>query len=424
MSHSYIITSHPYQKSVKQLVKIRMLNLGGNSSLQEISIIGELGELEILILNDTNIHEIPQEIGKLDNLRRLEVKRCTSLSHIAPGVISNLRWLEELCIGYYQVQKENYNSLSELRNLSKLRHLNLFVTDYDLIPQGVQFGKLEEFVIKIGNNDENIVFPWELKSKHLLILAKISLNITFLPHIEELIKVSDCILMHSVSNLNDILPSVYYEASHELKTIALLECCSDSYLVDTKYWDELFGPGKIQERIFSRLEHLKLSSLKLMSALWKCPDAYISLSKLVTLDIGDSPKLVRLFSVSVAQGLVNLKNLSISKCHCLAEVIWTRDADTGSGEIDMAIPDADIVFPRLTHITFSDLSKLKRFYSGYSSIKYPSLVEVSIVHCPIMEIWGYGVHDTPKLKFLGNVPLDGTLAINDAVIALSKVETL
>ncbi|GJX07188.1 NB-ARC domains-containing protein [Tanacetum coccineum] len=70
--------------SLKQLTKLCMLNLHENYSLRDISILGDLKSLEILILTRTGIVEFPQEIGNLDNLRRLEVIDCYCLSHIAP----------------------------------------------------------------------------------------------------------------------------------------------------------------------------------------------------------------------------------------------------------------------------------------------------------------------------------------------------
>ena len=50
-----------------------------------------------------------------------------------------------------------------------------------------------------------------------------------------------------------------------------------------------------------------------------------------TVHISDCNKLVSLFSVNVARGLVNLHTLSILGCRSLMEVIWDGD----DGNIDM-----------------------------------------------------------------------------------------
>nr|XP_043638298.1 probable disease resistance protein At4g27220 [Erigeron canadensis] len=85
-------------QSFQLLTKLRMLDLRGNKSLHEISILGVLRDLEILILNETGITKIPREIAQLVNLRVLQVKDCVDLSLITEGVIAALSRLEELCI--------------------------------------------------------------------------------------------------------------------------------------------------------------------------------------------------------------------------------------------------------------------------------------------------------------------------------------
>nr|GEY32394.1 NB-ARC domains-containing protein [Tanacetum cinerariifolium] len=117
--------------------------------------------------------------------------------------------------------------------------------------------------------------------------------------------------------------------------------------------------------------------------------------------------------VSVAKGLGNLQNLSIVDCENFKKVIWDGDD---------RINEAEIVFPSLTKITLLRLNKLERF-SGNSSIKYPSLVDVSIMYCPSMKTWGLGPgrHEAPKLEFVGKMPLDGPDAtINDIVRKIAR----
>ncbi|CAI9264671.1 unnamed protein product [Lactuca saligna] len=91
------------------------------------------------------------------------------------------------------------------------------------------------------------------------------------------------------------------------------------------------------------------------------------------------------FPLSVAQGLSNLRRLKISSCDSLMVVISGGDEQlqaTGSDEIEQTEDsetevgihdDANIVFPRLIRISLSGLPKLKSFYSGDSTVKYPSL---------------------------------------------------
>ncbi|GKF41338.1 NB-ARC domains-containing protein, partial [Tanacetum coccineum] len=117
------------------LTKLRVLNLKDNRNVVDISIFGEMKDLEILILSGTRIKKIPQEIGQLVNLWRLEVMDCQYLSRVAPGVISKLWRLEELRIGFKSLGGGIYDLIVEVMNLSKLTYLDLYVPRFDVIPE-------------------------------------------------------------------------------------------------------------------------------------------------------------------------------------------------------------------------------------------------------------------------------------------------
>ncbi|GKC73027.1 NB-ARC domains-containing protein [Tanacetum coccineum] len=375
--------------SFKLLTKLRVLNLMGNRSFHDISILGEMKELEILILSSTGIKEIPQEIGQLVDLRRLEVKNCKDLSHVAPGVISKLWRLEELRIGFTWLGGGIYDRIVEVMNLFNLTCLDLVVPCFDVIPEGFNFGKLKRFGFQIGVREHASLGG--------------NLNSIF----------ERCLLIEAV----DVEIPLLKWTKKEFERIELHydRCPNVSYLVDIAD-----GEGKLNEKFFGKLNHLELRSLDRLKALWNCSDQYISLSNLVTLDIYECEKLVRLFSVSVAQGLENLQDLGIFMCRGLEEVIWDGDEETNEGETEHS---EFIVFRSLANITFKDLDKLERFYSGSSTIKYPSLVDVKIERCPSMKIWGPGIHEAPKLNFVGKMPLDGPDAtINDIVAKIYEAE--
>ncbi|GJU12706.1 NB-ARC domains-containing protein [Tanacetum coccineum] len=402
-------------QSFKFLTKLRMLDLQGNKSLHDISILGEMKELEILIVHDTGIKEIPQEIGQLVNLRRLDARKCKNLSHVVPGVISNIWRLEELCIGFMWVHEGICDRIVEIMNLSNLTYLDLHVPRYDVIPEGFNPRNLKGFVIQIGGDFE--YYPGaNIKRRHLVITAGY-VEIPFLKLLKQLTETSHSTDLNSITNLNNILPQLYNEGFNELEDIVLDDCPNVSCLVDTANWDHLHtinsskhvGEGNIREKFLEKLKHLNLYGLDGMEVLWNCPDQYISFSNLVTLRISGCSKLVKVFPVSVAQGLVNLQNLSIDSNRSLKEVIWDRDEEFNEHA-------EYIVFRSLSMITLWGLDRLERFYSGYSTIKYPCLVNVHINRCKSLEKWGPGIHETPKLKFVNYVvPLYGPESINDAV---------
>ncbi|PWA37569.1 NB-ARC domains-containing protein [Artemisia annua] len=384
--------NQPLPQSFKFLIKLRTLNLQGNKSLHDISILAEMQVLEILILDYTGIKEIPQEI--------------------APGVISKLWRLEELLIGFKWVPEGIYERIVEIMKLSKLTYLALHVPRFDVIPEGFNPRKLKGFFIQIGGSLEYFYHAANLKRGHLVIETH-NVEIPFLKWLKQLTEAS----------------------FNELEYIRLYSCYNVSCLVDTTNWDQFhsskhLGEGKIKDKFFGKLKHLYLEYLFGLELLWKCPDQYISLSNLVTLNIYSCHKLVKVFPVSVAQGLVNLQNLDIRLCSSLEEVIWDGDEETSKSETELS---ENIVFRSLAKINLFVSGRLERFYSGHSTIKYPSLVDVHIYVCPSMKMWGPGIHETPKLKFVAskfpnddavrNVQLDGPDAtINDAVNKIYEEE--
>ncbi|GKE63842.1 NB-ARC domains-containing protein, partial [Tanacetum coccineum] len=213
---------------------------------------------------------------------------------------------------------------------------------------------------------------------------------------------------------------MYCESLDDLTTIMLSRCCNLLSLVHSSDWDadEELGGENTKKQIFSKLkclnssdsdedeevicgentkkqfflklEHIVLLSLPMLHVLWKCPDQYISLKNLVTLYISECNKLVTLFSVNVAQGLVNLKTLTIEKCSSLEEVIWEGDEGDNFDKVE---------FRCLVKIELGYLSSLKSFYAGKVIISFPSLVEVEIYGCNRMDKWdNNGTYDTPNLK--------------------------
>uniref|UniRef100_M1CPQ3 Disease resistance protein RPS5 n=1 Tax=Solanum tuberosum TaxID=4113 RepID=M1CPQ3_SOLTU len=87
-----------YPASIRRLSSLRTLCLS-NLRLDDISFIGELVELEIVSIRDCKLDELPEEIGKLTKLIRLEFwNKSRTLKRISAGVLSKLAQLEELHI--------------------------------------------------------------------------------------------------------------------------------------------------------------------------------------------------------------------------------------------------------------------------------------------------------------------------------------
>ncbi|MBA0672964.1 hypothetical protein Goklo_024494, partial [Gossypium klotzschianum] len=101
---------------------------------------------------------LPREIGQLTKLKRLDLRYCSRLKRIPPGVFCKLSRLEELSIGDSFVEwgaeghssQQSNSSLAELKALSCLTTLEIRIPNAKIIPKGFSFEKLQRYIIFIG----------------------------------------------------------------------------------------------------------------------------------------------------------------------------------------------------------------------------------------------------------------------------------
>ncbi|CAI9261087.1 unnamed protein product [Lactuca saligna] len=394
------ITSLP--QSLKLLKKLITLNLNFNTYLNEISIVGELKDLEILKVRGTGIKVIPEEIGQLNNLRLLDAGECNDLSDVTPSVISKLTWLEELNIGTEKKNAVSRLGLMEISNLKSFRALHLLMVpdDCHTFPEGTYFEHLKEFSFRFWHIKTS--FSEEQSKLYLKRLLHITMSdFPFKMPIKKLFQVSDGIVLVAIAGLDNIIPDLYGESVDELKSIELRDCENVSCLVKIMNEDATqsfvasndlkLGQRKTtKEKYFSQVQQIFLKYLNNLKLLFSCSVQYISLRNLQVIKIVHCDSFLMVFPLSVAQGLSNLRRIEILSCDSLMVVISGGDEQT---------TDNDIEFPKLTHIDLLDLPQLKSFYSGDSTVKYPSLEFIDVKICPSMKRWGSGVHDMPKVKF-------------------------
>ncbi|KAL7587774.1 hypothetical protein Lser_V15G40140 [Lactuca serriola] len=401
------ITSLP--QSLKLLTKLITLDLSWNESLNEICIVGKLKDLEILKVRGTGIEVIPEEIGQLTNLRLLDAGYCPYLSHVTPGVISKLTWLEELYFGTHHSNPVSRLGLMEISNLKSFRalHLSMSSDDCHLFAEGTYFEMLPEFFLQFipwNGLRERLLFRIDPEPSKSYLKRRLHIESSKFPFkmpIKKLFQVSDGIKLEYIKDLDNIIPDLYGESVNELKSIQLEECDNVSCLV--KITDEdatqtfvapndlMLGQRKTtKEKYFSQVEDIRLTDLKNLKLLFDCSFQYISLRNLQDIEISDCYSLLTVFPLSVAQGLSNLRHIQIYRCCSLMVVISGGDEQT---------TDNDIEFPRLTNISLMDMPHLESFYSGDSTVRYPSLEFIQVLSCRSMKRWGSGVHDMPNVKF-------------------------
>ncbi|KAI4354201.1 hypothetical protein L6164_003091 [Bauhinia variegata] len=137
----------------------------------------------------------------------------------------------------------------------------------------------------------------------------------------------------------------------------------------------LFGEAVI----IPNLESLKLTSLNI-SHVWgqRHPLSNSNYRSLIKLDVNNCGTIKYLLSFSMAGCLVNLKNLSVSNCEAMEELLTQED---GTNKTEMQID----IFPRLKEIKVSRMRNLTEIWhkqgSQVGSQSYCNLESVAIEGC-------------------------------------------
>ncbi|XP_028107146.1 probable disease resistance protein At4g27220 [Camellia sinensis] len=231
------LISIPLLPSSLQLVSnLHTICLQG-CKLDNITLIGELLNLEILSFRGSSFKVLPEEIGKLANLRLLDLTGCHCLERITPGVISGLVKLEELyMIGSFsnwetdkgETTEERRNaSLRELQSLSDLRILEIYIPDAKLLPRSPLFTDLTQYKIQIGDNAWWSMFPFR---KHLLL--KLDNIIALDGGVSKLLKCTELLSLKGKGSWNVVHELVKDGAQH-LKELSIESCDMLLCLADT-----------------------------------------------------------------------------------------------------------------------------------------------------------------------------------------------
>ena len=117
---------------------------------------------------------------------------------------------------------------------------------------------------------------------------------------------------------------------------------------------------------------------------------------LYTLEVSECHGLISLATSSTVKSLVQLKELTLSGCKRMREIV-TNEGEGEAGD--------EICFNQLKDLSLCDLPTLGSFFHlGNRTIKFPSLETLYVFKCPELKIFSNGVLSMQKLKHVG---LDG-----------------
>ncbi|XP_059658471.1 disease resistance protein At4g27190-like [Cornus florida] len=213
---------------------LRTLHLT-SCKLGDISMIATLRRLEILSFCGSALAVIPHNIAQLTRLRLLDLTNCVTLTKIVPGVIGELRKLEEL----YLPEFFEFHNLDELNFLSRLTRLQIRIDLLGINLYGCVLG-LTSFNITIGT-PKNYTTPQFYKPNFYVCMR--SLRITndgpiqpsLLPDRIKflLLEKTKNLVLDELKNFNNIFSELNQEGLNELMSLELNFLKEMVYLVNT-----------------------------------------------------------------------------------------------------------------------------------------------------------------------------------------------
>ncbi|GAU50631.1 hypothetical protein TSUD_131650, partial [Trifolium subterraneum] len=179
--------------------------------LENMVEIEDLQSLVILRLFSSSMTKLPREIGRLTQLRMLDLSN-SGIEVIPPNILSSLTKLEELYMGNTFVNWEDASStvqnknasIAELRKLPNLTTLELQIHETWMLPRDLQtvFEKLERYIIAIGD-----VWEWSdiVNKTSKTLMLKLGTNIHLEHEIKALIKGVENLYLDDVDGIQNVV---------------------------------------------------------------------------------------------------------------------------------------------------------------------------------------------------------------------------
>nr|POF06826.1 putative disease resistance protein [Quercus suber] len=392
--HDKILSS----QSLKLLTNLRTLYLKGCNFSDDLSSLGKLKRLETLSFYKCGMVVLPSEFGEMESLKILDLTGCNQLKQIPPNVIRRLSQLEELfiCESFKNWDVEGTTSEISNANLSELNSLpGLVILSLQLnlnhFPKGFVFRDLNRYYISINCQHRT---PWKphdygrltcIDSRTLEIEG---LNASSMNALKKLFRTVEYIWIESCE-MECIIDTIcegpnQYEIFSNLTGLVAHECPRLISLFSLSLAQSLKKLKQLRIRGCDEMKQV-ISDEEMILESHGQP---ICLSKLETLVVWKCGKLEYIFPISVARGLQQLERLRLRALPRLKKVFGqNREGEVGDCEIESHHQPTG--FPKLETLDIWKCENLEYIFPISIAQDLPQLESLSLQDLPqLKQVFG------------------------------------
>ncbi|XP_039162928.1 uncharacterized protein LOC120290643 [Eucalyptus grandis] len=348
-------------------------------------------------LNST-IARLPKEMGELTELRFLDLRSCTELRVIEPGMLESLVNLEELYMQYsfdqWEAEDETPRSnasLAEFKSMNKLSTLYIAIPRLASLSRDLPFGKLNKHKILIGN-----IWDWsdEYEESRTLKLKLDSGNLLREEWVQRCLQRTQNLNLVGLQD-NHSIHNLCFKGFQELKHLHVQNSPSLQYVVHST--------EDIQCTAFTRLESLFLENLNNLEKICCGRLALESFSILKILKMNSCGGIKYLFPSSVIGNFLQLEEIETSRCHLIKQIV-AEDGD----EKDVDPKVKSCYLHRLTLRNLPEMTSLCKtmdhsvvLFDRQQLIKLQNLEAITVEKCQLIR----EVFDLEELTTMGDVEI-------------------